>query len=237
MAEDREELIRIILETIRQTGIHYGLWFAESVHQLGLEASLEAEREAGKRFAGIVNHKLSKALGVQSVEELFGGLEEGTLCSVAKALSESWLAADGVWFQAIEAERGMHDAKRVNDTAWARFAPLEASRLKDILGLGERSGLDGLKKALAGRMASRVNSWDIVEETADSFVFRLTDCRVQSARKRKGMEDYPCKSGGTVEYTGFARTIDPRIRTECVGCPPDPHPEEWFCAWRFILEP
>ncbi|MEA3495043.1 MAG: DUF6125 family protein, partial [Bacteroidota bacterium] len=30
--------------------------------------------------------------------------------------------------------------------------------------------------------------------------------------------------------------IDPRIKTECIACPPDKHPKEWFCAWKFILE-
>ncbi|MFW5855438.1 MAG: DUF6125 family protein, partial [Thermodesulfobacteriota bacterium] len=47
--------------------------------------------------------------------------------------------------------------------------------------------------------------------------------------------DYPCKSAGLVEYSYFAAGIDPRIRTECIGCPPDPHPEDWFCAWRFTM--
>ena len=39
-----------------------------------------------------------------------------------------------------------------------------------------------------------------------------------------------------IEYLSFARAIDPRIRTECVACPPDEHPDEWYCAWRFSLE-
>jgi hypothetical protein len=68
-------------------------------------------------------------------------------------------------------------------------------------------------------------------------VFKMNECRVQSARKRKGLADYPCKSAGVVEYTYFARSIDDRIQTECIGCPPDPHPEEWYCAWRFTLKP
>jgi hypothetical protein len=38
-----------------------------------------------------------------------------------------------------------------------------------------------------------------------------------------------------VEFTYFAEAIDPRIRTVCIGCPPDDHPEEWFCAWRFTI--
>jgi len=56
------------------------------------------------------------------------------------------------------------------------------------------------------------------------------------ARKRKGLEDYPCKSGGLIEYTTFAATIDKRIKTRVIGCPPDKHPVEWFCGWHFYIE-
>ena len=61
----------------------------------------------------------------------------------------------------------------------------------------------------------------------------MNNCRVKAARKHKRLVDYPCKSGGLAEYRGFAQTIDPRIRTSCIACPPDEHPAEWFCAWRF----
>jgi hypothetical protein len=65
--------------------------------------------------------------------------------------------------------------------------------------------------------------------------FEMNDCRVQSARKRKGLPDFPCKPVGLVEYAGFASTIDPRIQTRCLACPPDPHPETYWCAWEFTL--
>jgi hypothetical protein len=64
----------------------------------------------------------------------------------------------------------------------------------------------------------------------------MNECRVQAARKRKGLPDYPCKSAGLVEYPYFATAIDDRIFTECIGCPPDEHPEEWWCAWKFMLQ-
>jgi len=99
----------------------------------------------------------------------------------------------------------------------------------------EASGLQGLKKALNFRLYSRLNIQEVVEETENRFVFRMNDCRVQSARKRRGLADFPCKPVGIVEYSEFARTIDPRIRTTCISCPPDKHPEEYYCAWAFEI--
>ncbi|MGD8555326.1 MAG: DUF6125 family protein, partial [Anaerolineales bacterium] len=55
------------------------------------------------------------------------------------------------------------------------------------------------------------------------------------ARHRKGLPDFPCKQVGLVEYAGFASTIDPRIQTRCIACPPDPHPDSFWCAWEFTL--
>ncbi len=225
----------VMTEIIRQLAAHYGLWLAESVQRLGLAAALDAEREAGDRFFSILSGKLGRALGL-SPQELLSGADREMLDRLGMALRSAWLAADGVWFQAIEGAAGMAAAKQVNDACWSCFAPLEARRAKAILGLPDRGGIAALKAALGVRMYAHLNRWEFVEETETSVVFRMTDCRVQTARTRKGLDDYPCKSGGIVEYTGFSREIDPRLRCQCVGCPPDPHPAEWVCAWRFTLE-
>lgn len=236
MSDTRDELTRQIIETIRQTAAHYGLWLAEAVHQVGLERALEAEREAGDRLTAILQRKLAKVLGREADADLFAGVDEETLAALGRELRTGWLAADGVWFQALEHTHGMDTAKRANDTCWSRFSPLEASRAMAALGIERGGGLDALKQCLSIRMYAHINEWEIAEETETSFVFRMNRCRVQTARNRKGLADYPCKSGGMVEYTCFARQVDPRIVTECVACPPDSHPDSWVCAWRFVLE-
>ena len=101
-----------------------------------------------------------------------------------KALLLNWLANDGVWFQAVEFKHGLFDAKRCNDTCWAQFSPFEAWSIRNFLNLPENPGLEGLKTALQFRLYATINEQSIVEESPTSFVFRMNECRVQSARSK-----------------------------------------------------
>ncbi len=235
----KETNATLILDFFHRTMMHHAMWFAEVQHQLGKEKALEAMNTAWEKSYSIQMKRLSKILGFEMEENLpkpLLNLPEETLEQLRDGMAVNWLANDGVWFQAVEFTQGMNDAKRCNDSCWGQFSPFEAWSIKRILDLPDNPGLDGLKKALQFRLYAFINEQSFVEETENSFVFQMNKCRVQNARKRKELEDYPCKSGGLVEYTTFAEAIDSRIKTECIACPPDPHPEDYFCAWRFILE-
>ncbi len=157
------------------------------------------------------------------------------LIDLLEDAAKNWLAHDGLWFLACEARLGMEGAIELDRQAWEKFTVIEAKRIMARHGIPPNSGLEGLKKALAYRLYAHLNIQEIVEETENSLVFRMNDCRVQSARTRDGRPDFPCKLVGLVEYTKFAQTIDPRIKTECLSCPPDKHPAEYYCAWKFSL--
>ena len=157
------------------------------------------------------------------------------LIAMLEDAAKNWLAHDGLWFLVVEAGHDIETAIRHDATAWERFTVIEAKRIMKRHNIEPGSGLEGLKKALAYRLYAHLNIQTIVEETENSFVFRMNDCRVQSARKRDGRPDFPCKSVGLVEYAKFAETVDPRIKTECICCPPDDHPDEYYCSWRFSI--
>jgi len=233
-----KDLSRLAMDMFHRIMIHHVLWFMEVEHQMGMSRALEILDTAYQKSSNIQMQRFSKFFGFEmdeGVPKFLSVMPREKLIELLTNTGINWLANDGIWFQAVEFKHGMLDAKRCNDSCWTKFAPFEAWSIKRYLGMPEMPGLEGLKKALQFRMYARINIQSIIDESPISIIFQMNDCRVQAARKRQGLEDYPCKSAGLVEYTNFARAIDPRIKTECIGCPPDTHPEEWFCAWRFSL--
>lgn len=162
-----------------------------------------------------------------SKEELVELMRDGAL---------NWLAHDGLWFRAAEERFGMDAAMDLDREAWRSFTVIEAKRIMKRLGLAPGGGIPALVRALGRRLYALINEQGVVEQGPERCVFRMKTCRVQEARRRQGLADFPCKSVGIVEYAEFARTIDPRIETVCLSCPPDPKPDEAWCVWEFRLK-
>jgi len=150
-------------------------------------------------------------------------------------LSKRWLALDGLWFQSVEKMYGLEKAIEADTATWGKFTILEAQRIMQFLGLTANGGLDALELALQFRLYAFINKQELLRQADNILVFRMHDCRVQSARKRKEMPLFPCKSAGLVEYSGFASTIDQRINTRCICCPPDEPEPGCYCAWEFTV--
>ena len=169
-------------------------------------------------------------------KEKIEDLKKEELLELNKIYAKNWLAHDGLWFQAIEDKHGMDMAIEMDRDAWRKFTVIEARRLIDFLQLGVNSGIEGLKKALSFRLYSTLNEDEIITEGDNVLIYRVKTCRVQHARRKKGLPDFPCKSVGIVEYSLFAKTIDDRFETECLSCHPDITDAEYNCIWKFALK-
>jgi len=149
--------------------------------------------------------------------------------------AKKWLAHDGIWFQAVEKEYGLDVAIKLDALAWGKFSVIEAERIMKRLDLKPGGGIPALIQALKFRLYAYINAQAIVEVSDKRCVFRMNTCRVQETRKRKNLPDFPCKPVGLVEYSNFAKTIDSRIHTKCLVCPPDSHPDNYWCTWEFTI--
>lgn len=176
------------------------------------------------------------AEAVSASNNSFESMSREDLLRALEMFAKNWLAHDGCWFLAAEERLGMEAAIDLDTAAWRRFAVTEANRIMSTFNIPKDGGLDSLEKALSLRQYSLINKQRF-EWSADGkrLRFFMDVCRVQEARRRKGLPDFPCKSVGTVEFEMFARTVDPRIHVQCVHCPPDA-PEGKYCGWEFTVE-
>lgn len=165
----------------------------------------------------------------------FAALDRGGLIQAMDAFAKNWLAHDGCWFLAAEERYGTQTAIELDAASWARFAAAEARRIMDAFAIPANGGLESLRRALSYRMYSFINPSRVEwSEGGEVLRFFMEACRVQETRHRKGLPDFPCKSVGTVEFETFARTVDRRLATTCLHCPPDAE-AQGHCGWEFRI--
>ena len=162
-------------------------------------------------------------------------LNKEELLKLTNIFAKNWLAHDGCWFLAIEKKYGMDIAIEADTESWRKFTVVEAKRLIDFLELGKNSGIEGLKKALCFRLYASLNEDEIIVD-GNTLEYRVKTCRVQAARRKKGLPDFPCKSVGIVEYGLFGNVIDERFEMKCVSCPPDITNTGYHCIWKYTLK-
>jgi len=162
-------------------------------------------------------------------------LPKQTLVELVRMYSQNWQTLDGLWFQNVELEYGLEAAVKLDLKNWARQALIEAKRIRKVLKVDE-GGLASVLKVLSlmsWQLSSPIFSYE--EESPRRIVFYYSRCPVQEGRKRQGKREFPCKTMKLTLLSNVANVVEPRARVRCVACPPDPHPEEFWCKWELTM--
>ncbi|MDZ7291352.1 MAG: DUF6125 family protein [candidate division KSB1 bacterium] len=162
-------------------------------------------------------------------------LSRDELLKLVQVYARNWLAHDGCWFLAAEEKYGLEVAIELDTKSWERFAVVEARRIMKEFEISADGGLRALEKALQYRLYVAINRQEIEWVNDKKMIFKMLECRVQKARREKNLPDFPCKPVGLVEFSQFAKTVDPRIKTKCLACPPDPV-GDFYCGWEFTID-
>lgn len=150
-----------------------------------------------------------------------------------------WLTIDGLWIQAVERELGTEKCLEMYTKIMEQNGAIEARRLLRFLGIPQGNAKIEEVITARGIFGGGVESeykWISDKEV----ILDLYNCRPQEGRKEKGQSIFPCKAMELAHLTAFTKQCNPKLKIECLFCPPDERPadlpEKVSCRWKITSE-
>ena len=138
------------------------------------------------------------------------------------------------WIINMEARYGDEVALEFDDLAFGRCCEIQVYRLKKFFGLGD--DIPALMKIFDFSQFCSTLDTEFHDITDKQVMWRVTRCPIQLARIERGESEIPCKVSAIPINEKIAKAINPKMKCTCIICPPDPHPADRWCEFKFTIE-
>jgi hypothetical protein len=165
--------------------------------------------------------------------EFFKKMKKEGILKYLEFLLWQYRVVDSLWFLSVEETYGRQCAEKLNEKVWAQLGSRMVKDIRKAFEIKE-GGLEGMYHVLRLFPWSHIGEHNI-QKTDKEIILSVSRCPPQVARLKQGLGEYDCKEMHSVEFTNAAKEVDRRIKVLCEFAPPDPHPKELFCKWRFTL--
>jgi hypothetical protein len=131
--------------------------------------------------------------------------------------------------------RSTEKALEIDINMWKISSKLEARRIKEILDIPEKGGVDAVLRTI-NFMSWAAKCGYRIDRIGDTALLTLIECPPQEARVKSGKGEFACRPTFEFGFQNVADVIDKRVKVSCKYCPPGPHPADSWCQWQFRLE-
>jgi len=122
-------------------------------------------------------------------------------------------------------------ASKLNEDVWSTLGTDMARDIKRRFKISGK-GVDAVLEALSYNPWAFITKYSIQKEE-DKAVVSILSCAPQAARRKRGQNEFLCKSMHLKFFANFAEEIGRKVRAECFFAPPNRRPRDLWCRWEF----